>query len=68
MSGPCPDDCVAHREMDSRLKTVERDTQHLFVKLDRLTWWAMGLMGALTLDILLRLAALAGGLGPALRK
>ena len=54
--------------MDSRLKTVERDTQHLFVKLDRLNWWAMGLMGALTLDILLRLAALAGGLGPALRK
>ncbi len=62
MSGniPCPDNCVAHRELETRVTLIERDTQSLFRKLDRLTWWAIGLMGALTLDILLRFAALAG--------
>ena len=58
---PCPDDCIAHREIDTRVCILEEQNKLLFRKLDRLTWWAMGLLGALTLDILTRLVNVSSG-------
>jgi hypothetical protein len=61
MSGAVSGVCQEHSGHCARLDALESQVGALFKKLDRLFYTAVGLLGAVMVDVVLRIVILAGG-------
>lgn len=58
----CPPDAVCndHSGHCARIEMLERDVDILFKKIDRMFFAAIGLLGAVAVDVILRVIQLSG--------